>query len=510
MSTSTSDVVYVWAWPSGETEPVPVGVLRSRGDDGLWFTYGRRWLERAGSFALGPDLPLGTRDFEPHGDLRMPGSIRDAAPDSWGQLLITDRIVGDRNRDPNTIDPQVFLLNSGSNRLGALDFQASADDYVSRDDDAALAQLQEAADLIIAGEVLPPQLAAAALHGTSMGGARPKATIRTSDGEWLAKFSTSRDTYDVIHAEAMGIALARRVGIDVPEFKLVASMGRDVLLARRFDRGAGGTRRPVVSGLTILALDESTWRDGSYPSLVDAIRLRSERPGEIAERIFQRVAFNIAIRNNDDHLRNHAAFWDGQHLELTPAYDLSPAPTSGETAGQALAYGREGQRNSSFRDVVAVAADYGLSNRRAREIVNHVIDTIADTWNEAADEAELSRRDRSSFQGWLFLNPGTLNGYTPVDPAGPPVKTSGNRPGRSLDRGRFDFRRFIDDAAGSSDEVSAIDAREQYGLGFQDLAAIVGRGESGARLDDLGELRIPTSALAGGPTGAAGSTPADR
>ena len=500
----TSDIVYVWAWPAGSTTPVPAGVLRP-GARGLYFRYGRGWLNRPDAFALGPDLPLRDEDFAPSGDLRMPGSIRDAAPDTWGRRVISDRVLGDPNRDPNTVDPQVFLLESGSNRLGAIDFQASVDGYVARDDDASLDDLQRAADAIAAGEILPPQLAAAAQHGTTMGGARPKATISDSTGDWIAKFSTSADSYDVIHAEAMGVALARRAGIDVPQFRLVRSLGRDVLLTRRFDRGPGGTRRAVVSGLTMLGLDDTGFSQGSYPELLDVIRTASADPARVGEDLFRRVAFNIAIRNGDDHLRNHAAFWDGEHLDLTPAYDLSPRPVSGDTDAQAIAYSRAGERASNFATLARAAADYGLTTRRARHIINTVVDTIVDEWDDAADEAELSNANRARFQGWLFLNRGTFYGYSPADPAATPRVAIGappkdpaaqlpdraERPGRS----QFDFRRYTDDTVTTCDDVDIFDTREHFGLGFTAIERIVDTGTSGAYLDDLGQLRIPRSSL---------------
>jgi serine/threonine-protein kinase HipA len=490
MPTSTSDIVYVWAWLPGETTPVPAGVLRARAR-GLWFDYGTSWLNRPGAFALGPDLPLQRGSFRPQGDLGMPGSIRDAAPDGWGRLVITDRVLAHRDVD-KVDDPSLFLLESDSNRLGAIDFQLRSDAYTPREGTATLDELQQAAELIATGAVLPPQLAAAAAHGTSMGGARPKATVSDSTGEWIAKFSVSSETNDVIHAEAMGIALARRVGIDVPEFRLERSMNRDVLMTRRFDRGPDGTRRPVVSALTMLGLDEATWREGSYPALLDELRLRSAQTADLGAEIFRRVAFNIAIRNTDDHLRNHAAFWDGERLELTPAYDLSPTFAAGETQEQALAYGRDGQRDANFQSLLAVAADYRLTENEGRDIINGIVDTIAIQWGDAADEAELTERDRRNFSGWLFLNPGTLYRYSPVRPARGRSRTVGSQPrvdpvGSIVDH--FDFRRYDDDDI-SPESVTVNQARRLYGLGFRDISRLVTNGEIGGELDDMGELRL--------------------
>lgn len=147
----------------------------------------------------------------------------------------------------------------------------------------------------------------------------------------IAKFSSTSDPYPVVNAEALALEFARRVGIDTTGSFLTTSLGRDVLMIERFDRRSGGGRRIVVSGLTMLGLDEMEARYATYPDLLDMLRRKGIDAG-VGRRLFERVVFNVAIGNNDDHARNHAAFWDGQTLELTPAYDLCPQIRSGETS----------------------------------------------------------------------------------------------------------------------------------------------------------------------------------
>jgi len=187
-------------------------------------------------------------------------------------------------------------------------------------------------------------------------------------------------------------------------------MGRKALILERFDRPGDGTRRGVVSALTILGLPETFMPIGSYPEVLDQLRLHSSTPEGLGEQLFRRIACNIAISNTDDHLRNHAAFWDGHHLDLTPAYDLSPVRRPGEVAGQALAYGRKGERDSNLAKLVAHAHHYDLTAARAREVAREVVAGIHDGWDEAADRAELTAVDRSAFLGRLLLNPGALHG----------------------------------------------------------------------------------------------------
>ncbi len=405
---STSEYVYVWTWLATAVEPIPAGRLRRR-PDGLWFEYGRRYLERPDAVSLSPTLPLDVVAYPPTEDLAMPGALRDGAPDAWGRRVLLNALTGERGyqADVTRLDEQTYLLRSGSNRFGANDFQSSPAQYAARDDTASLDDLHRAARIVEDGEWLPPALAEALVDGTTMGGARPKALIKSESREYLAKFSTSSDPFPVVPAEAAALALARRVGITVPEFEVVSSLGRRVLLVERFDRPGGGRRSRVVSGLTLSGLGEMTARYGTYPMLLASLR---EHGTDAGEELFTRIAFNMAISNTDDHLRNHAAFWDGRMLALTPAYDLSPIPRSGETAYQALAYGPDGERESQLAGLLECAHIYGLTRARAVGIVNRMIDIIRDGWAGAADEARLTNAERAALWGRQFLNPGTLHG----------------------------------------------------------------------------------------------------
>ncbi|HQV17441.1 MAG: type II toxin-antitoxin system HipA family toxin [Gordonia sp.] len=405
--TSTSEA-FVWVWLPGSAEPVPAGRLELR-SDGLWFGYGRGYLARHDAISLAPSLPLTTDEFGPDADLGMPGALRDGAPDAWGRRVILHALTDARGRDVETGDltELTYLLASGSNRLGAIDFQASATRYVSRTDTASLDELGRAAQIVDEGGELPVALASALVHGTSMGGAHPKALIADGDTELLAKFSTSDDILPVVKAEAASIELARHVGLDVPAARLVRAAGRDALLIERFDRPGGGRRIPVVSALTLSGLGEMTARYGSYVDLLASLR---ESGSDAGEELFRRVAFNIAISNTDDHLRNHAAFWDGRALALTPAYDLSPMSRTGETASQAIAYGADGQRDSNLATLVRYCGEYGLSRRRGHDVAQAVVTAIHDNWDSAADVAQLTQAERAVLLGRQFLNPGSIRG----------------------------------------------------------------------------------------------------
>lgn len=412
MATTTSENVYVWVWLHGETAPVPAGVLSHRGGSSdLSFRYGNQYVTREAALPL-YGMPFDGPTWHPATEnLGMPGALRDASPDSWGRRVILQRI-SPSSEDTGDLDEATYLMQSGSNRLGAVDFQADPRAYVPRTETATLDELTRAADLIESGRPLPEHLERALLYGTAIGGARPKALLADRDRQFIAKFSTTTDTYDVVGAEAASIYLAAQLGVPVTEASIVSSLGRKVLLLERFDRSESGARRMVVSGLTMLRLPEQWLPSGSYPSLLDRLALESKSFSGLGEAVFRRAAFNIAIGNTDDHLRNHAAFWDGAHLELTPAYDLSPVLRSGETAAQALALDRGGNRESSLTVLVNAAADYRLDKAVGRDIASEVTHVIRERWSDAADFGELTEAQRGLMWERMFLNPGSVRGFT--------------------------------------------------------------------------------------------------
>lgn len=409
---------FVWVWLPGHSAPVPAGRLRSQSRGGRYeFGYGRSYLERDDAISLyEPELPLQSGWQTPLSNLSIASALRDAGPDSWGQRVILERLHGVAGRDADTadLDHITYFLESGSNRIGGLDFQDTPTSYDSRGTTASLDELHSAADMLDQGHDLTEELGAALLRGTSIGGARPKALIEVNGRSHIAKFSSASDPYPVVNAEAMALELARRVGIDTTASFLTESLGRDVLVIERFDRPEGGGRRIIVSALTMLGLDELEGRYATYPDLLDVLR-HAGTDAAIGRRLFERIVFNVAIGNNDDHARNHAAFWDGQFLELTPAYDLCPQVRSGETPSQALAFDREGTRDSSFAAVVAAAPVYGLTAAEAREIVDTQIAVIERDFDDVADMAKLTKAQRNFLWHRQILNPHARYGYAGGD-----------------------------------------------------------------------------------------------
>jgi serine/threonine-protein kinase HipA len=415
-----SERAYVWVWLPGVTEPVVAGVLNPVGNL-LGFTYGTSYLKRHNAIPLYlPELPLKRGTIQPLNGLEVAGAIRDAGPDAWGQRVILAHRTGKLTATSDTGDLPLltYLLESGSNRIGGLDFQISPTEYVPRVTGATLSEMQSTADMFLAGEDFPPELGAAFLHGSSIGGARPKVLLTESkhgksDRELIAKLSVVSDPYPVVKAEAVAMELARRVGLNAAHTRLTESLNRDVLLIERFDRpgtvgsipGMLGERRLVVSALTLLGLDEMRGRYATYPDLADIIRKRFTNPANTLRELFSRIVFSICIGNTDDHARNHAAFWDGTMLTLTPAYDLCPQLRSGETADQAMAIGRNGQRASRLSVALDAAEIYQLTRAQAQAIIDHQVSVITNEWNTAADLAKLTTVERAQLWGRQILNP---------------------------------------------------------------------------------------------------------
>jgi serine/threonine-protein kinase HipA len=408
---------YVWFWLPNATEPVVAGRLEAIADLTV-FNYGRSYLGRNDAVAIYlPELPLRLGLIPPLPALEIAGCISDAAPDAWGQRVIMQHLLGRGSAtiDPAALHPLTHLLSSGSDRIGALDFQASPDMYTSRDDTSApLEELVEAAERVDQGIPLSPALDRALLHGSSVGGARPKSLIDDGDRKLIAKFSSTTDSYQVVKGEYAAMELARRAGLDAAPVDLVEVLGKHVLLVERFDRVLGTKRRrAMVSALTMLELDEMLARYASYADLAQIVRARFSEPRLTLRELFARIVFNILVGNSDDHARNHAAFWDGHMLALTPAFDICPQPRAGGETAQAMAIAPDGFRMSQVAGCVERASTYLLSEADAQAIVDLQIDVIESQWSEVADAARMTEVERKYFWHRQFLNPYALEGYAP-------------------------------------------------------------------------------------------------
>jgi serine/threonine-protein kinase HipA len=405
---------FVWIWLPGEIEPVVAGKLESDNDN-ILFNYGKSYLERINDTnpaisIYEPELPLVAGALPLFDGLSMPGCIRDAAPDAWGRRVIINKKLGPKGKDTETDDLSelTYLLESGSDRIGALDFQRSPTEFVPRlANTASLAELLESAERVEKGIPLTPDLDQALFHGSSIGGARPKALVEDQGIKYVAKFSSSSDLYSIVKAEYIAMRLAILAGLDVAPVKLATAANKDVLLIERFDRKATGkswSRKSMVSALTMFGLNEMTARYASYEDFAEIIRYRFTEPQKTLMELYSRLVFNVLCGNTDDHARNHAAFWDGKELTLTPAYDICPQGRAGNEASQAMKI--SGDNNLSQLKICLEAAHHFLiSQKDALGIFGHIEAIIRKYWDEVCDEAQLSEVDRKILWGRQFLNP---------------------------------------------------------------------------------------------------------
>lgn len=407
---SSYQEAYVWVWLPQANEPTVAGLLTRQGRQ-LVFNYGRSYLARSDAMALyAPELPLRAGVIPLLPGLDMPGCIRDASPDAWGRRVLINRKLGQQGQGAAgfELDELTYLLESGSDRIGALDFQRSPSEYEPRlARQPSLEDLQTAAEKVEQGVPLSPELDQALLHGTSLGGARPKVLIDDGDRKYIAKFSASNDLYSVVKAEYIAMRLAHKVGLRVAPVHLRQAMGKDVLLIERFDRirhENGWRRRAMVSALTLFELDEMLAAYASYEKLAEIVRHRFVDAKATLRELFTRIVFNILCGNTDDHARNHAAFWDGHRLALTPAYDICPQSRTGQQASQAMLL-QGTDRSSQVATCVAAASVFLLGREEAIDIVNHQVGVIEREWQSTCNEAGLNAVDRTLFWRRQFLNP---------------------------------------------------------------------------------------------------------
>lgn len=414
--TSKPSHLFVWIWLPGAKEPVVAGRLEADGQ-AFVFNYGRSYLERPEAIPLHlTELPLQSGAIPNLKGLTIPGCLRDGSPDAWGRRVILSRNLGTKGEHADTvqIDELTYMLASGSDRIGALDFQTSSENYVPRmATKVTLVELQSSAERVEKGIPLTPELDQALHHGSSIGGARPKALIEANSKKYVAKFSASADLYNVVKAEFVAMRLAALAGLSVAPVNLVRSSHKDVLLVERFDRVKKGknhwNRHAMISALTLLKLDEMMARYASYEDLANIVRYEFANPKRTLRELFGRIVFNVLSGNTDDHARNHAALWDGKELSLTPAYDICPQPRSGGEATQAMLI-KGNDRSSRIATCLAAAPVFQLAHPEAINIVSDLVVNLGKHWHATCNAGSLNVTDRRLLAGRQFLNPYAFEG----------------------------------------------------------------------------------------------------
>ena len=336
------------------------------------------------------------------------GVFRDSSPDDWGRRIIEKKLGVTEASEFR------YLIEAGDDRVGALAFSESA---TSKPTSLPIPQrtdleaLLRAADAIEKGEAPDPEIASLLQHGSSLGGTRPKATIRVDGELWLAKFPSRTDRLEIAAIEYGCLSLAKNCGIEIPDIKLITVGGRRVLLTRRFDRAqarSGLTRCHFMSGLTLLGLHEKEWTKGSYPNLADSIRKLVKDFPRDGEELFRRMIFNMLVSNDDDHLRNHATILDNGGWRLSPAYDLVPHPQQSYTRQLGLGVGAMG-RIATYENAMSESARFGLKPQRAQEIALEVLTRVKD-WEGIIRESGVTTADVDAIRS-AFLPESVVSGF---------------------------------------------------------------------------------------------------
>lgn len=392
---------YVYVQLLGTLDTVPAALLKvEKLPDGTFvgrFRYGDRYLERKDAIAFDPfQLPLGDTVHEFTKLKGIPGAVRDAGPDAWGRRVIEHKL----QRGPRDLEEIDYLLNGPQDGAGNLSFGATLDPPTTKrryNRTHQLADLIAAAEAIEEGKRLPVHILEQLEPGTSMGGARPKATIEDGNRLWLGKFPEKGDRCNLQRVEYATLELARRCGIAVCNARLESVAGHDVLMVERFDRErteGGYLRFGLVSGLTMLDCEDShvdreRW---SYPLLADELRRWSDKPDGDRVELFRRVVFNAAVTNNDDHPRNHAVLRTKRGWLLTPAYDLVPAPlVSLERRDLAMTIGTYG-RTASIYNLLSQCERFGLTVEAARKEIENIV-AIVRGWRDHFLACDVSKKD---------------------------------------------------------------------------------------------------------------------
>lgn len=409
--TARLEIVAVYADLSHFEEPILMGSLRcqtTRTGDIFSFEYDRRWLQRPEAFTLDPDLALVTGPQYPVPGRPNFGIFLDSSPDRWGRILMQRRENLRARRDgrkARSLREWDFLLGvHDETRLGALRFQdQSTGRFVDSDDEfaappiASLGELQ-AASLQFeehADEEEHPDyerwLTQLFAPGTSLGGARPKASVRDEEGLLcLAKFPSRQDRRDVGAWELVAHRLASKSGIQVPEARALRVPGSayTTFLARRFDRTPQGRRRAFVSAMTLTQRNDGE-AGASYLELVDLLQSQgADTHGDCVE-LFRRVVFGILVHNTDDHLRNHGFLIGEQGISLSPAYDINPSIERNELS---LAI-NEVDTTCDVSIALEAHADYGLSKIEADGILKRVTGAVA-SWRSEATELQIPKAEQ--------------------------------------------------------------------------------------------------------------------
>ena len=403
--TANQKDIYVYDDFSSD-EPLLMGTLFVnviKGGESYSFEYDKNWLTKTGMrLNLDPELmPYSGRQY-PSGS-NIFGMFADASPDRWGRVLMNkrERILADKEgRKPAKLYDSDYLLGVyDETRMGGIRFKTDPDGpFLSDDKETAappwttLRTLEEASRNFENDEngLSDKWLNQLIKPGSSLGGARPKATVTDTQGQlWIAKFPSKNDENDTGAWEMVAHELAKLCGLNVPEAKLekFSSYG-STFLTKRFDRN-GERRIHFASAMTLLGkTDGASAADGtSYLDIAAFIKSYGAQPKKDLLELWKRIVFNMAVTNTDDHLRNHAFILTDKGWILSPMFDVNPVPYGDELSLNV----DESDNRISIELAVRTAVRFGIKKSEAEKYAEEILTKVNDNWEKLACRCKLTR-----------------------------------------------------------------------------------------------------------------------
>jgi len=402
--------IMVYAHWLGLQEPQFMGILsatQTKGKESFSFEYSPEWLQSGFSQMIDPDLQFYPGAFYPRDEKENFGIFLDSCPDRWGQVLMKRReaaMAKAAGRAPNKLLSSDFLLGVFDNhRMGALRFKTEPEGAFLNDRKemaappwTSLRELEQASLRFEEDNTDDPDylkwLNLLIAPGSSLGGARPKASvIDTANNLWIAKFPSKNDENDMAAWEMVVNELALKAGLTVAEGKIQQFNNKHhTYLTRRFDRNAAGERIHFASAMTLLGYTDGEGSEGaSYLELVAFIVKHGANVVSDLEELWRRIVFSICVKNTDDHLRNHGFLLTDHGWLLSPAYDINP-----NEYGRGLHLNISEEDNSLDLDLaISVAGYFRLSDERAKEIIDRVTNVV-DGWKNLAAKYKIPKAEQ--------------------------------------------------------------------------------------------------------------------
>jgi len=405
--------IYVYADWVGLGQPTLMGLLHStllRGKEIFSFEYDEAWLKSRSSQTLDPDLGFFSGIQYLNDEKPNFGIFLDSSPDRWGRTLMDRReaaIARSEERQPKNLFETDYLLGVyDGHRMGAIRFKDSLDgEFLNRNTSMATPPWTSIRELEQASLKLEEDSGDDAENlkwinllltpGSSLGGARPKASVLDERGElWIAKFPSLQDDQDIGGWEKVAYDLARNAGINVPESVTGKFYSKKhTFLTKRFDRMIEGARIHFASAMTLLGRTDGTNRSSgaSYLDLAEFIMQNGTRPDADLEELWRRIVFYVSISNTDDHLRNHGFLLTDKGWTLSPAYDINPVPT-----GTGLSLNISTTDNALSIDLALDVAEYfRVSDEKATEIIS-VVQFEVSKWESIAEKIGIPKSERNA------------------------------------------------------------------------------------------------------------------